>query len=224
MSLSSFLLAHTAVLGLVATPRTTPYVGDALALMTSNTDDVASADQRFGVSIHLKQTGSGTSRALVVTSHDGVKWCVAAAGTLLDRDGAEVYEIIEPTRLLRFVAVVTVLTGDPAHSHILAASLLSNGRFQLTKATKTVNLALAVVDATVETASKNGRATLSTGQSQVDVVFQKPWQNASYTIVASPEGEPVACWVTNRTALGFRLRVTAPVGQDTPVHWMAVHD
>ena len=223
MSLTSLLLAHAAVLGAFTTPRNTAYTGDAWTLMPSNTDDVAAADQRFAVAVHLKQTGAGTVRALVVTSHDGGTWALAAASTLLSQDGAEVFEVLETTRLLRFVAVVTVLTGSPLPNHTLSASLMSNGRFNVNKVAKTVSTTLAVVDASVEVSSRNGRATLPNGQSQVDVVFQRPWQNNAYTIVATPESE-VASWVTNRTALGFRLRTSGPVGQDTTIHWMAVHD
>ena len=224
MSLTSLLLAHAAVLGAFTTPRNTAYTGDAWTLMPSNTDDVAAADQRFAVAVHLKQTGAGTVRALVVTSHDGTTWALAAAGTLLSENGAEIFEILETTRLLRFVAVVTVLTGTPAPNHTLSASLMSNGRFTVNKVSKTVTTTLATVDANVEVSTRNGRATLPVNQSQVDVVFQRPWQDSAYTIVATPEGEAVATWVTNRTALGFRLHTTGPVAQETTIHWMAVHD
>jgi hypothetical protein len=222
MSLTSLLLAHASVLGAFTTPRSTAYTGDAWALLPSNTDDVAASDQRFAVAVHLKQTSAGTVRALVVTSHDGTTWALAAAGTLLSENGAEIFEVLETTRLLRFVAVVTVVTGSP--NHTLSASLMSNGRFTMNKVSKTVTTTLATVDASVEVSSRNGRATIPTNQSQVDVVFQKPWQTNAYTIVATPEGEAVASWVTNRTALGFRLHVSGPVAQDTTVHWMAVHD
>ena len=224
MSISGLFLAHVAALGAFTTPRDTAWTGEAFALMPSNTDDVASADQRFAVGLYLKQTGPGTVRALVVTSHDGVKWTLAAAGTLLSQNGAEVLEVVETTRLLRFVAVVTQLTGNPAPSHVLSATLLSNGRFTLNRVQKTVSADLAAVDADAEAASKTGRATVPQGQALVDVVFQRPWQNASYAVVATPEGEAVACWVANRTALGFRLHLSAPVAQATPVHWIAVHD
>jgi hypothetical protein len=224
MSLTSLLLAHAAVLGAFTTPRNTAYTGDAWALLPSNTDDVAAADQRFAVAVHLKQTGAGTVRSVVVTSHDGVTWAVAAASTVLSQDGAEIFEVLETTRLLRFVAVVTVLTGNTLPNHTLSASLMSNGRFNVNKVSKTVSTALAKVDASVETSTRNGHATIPNGQSQVDVVFQTPWQNTAYTVVATPEGEAVASWVSTRTATGFRLQVSGPVGQDTTVHWMAVHD
>jgi hypothetical protein len=223
MSLSSLLLPHSALLGSFAVSRETPFVGEAWTLLPSTTDDVAGADQRFAVGVHLCQVGAGTVRALVVTSHDGLKWCAAGAGSLLDQDGAEVYEVVEPTRLLRFVAIVTFLGGTPAPGHVLAASLLSNGRFQLTKSGRSVSLALGS-DTPVEIARKSGRATLPAGQVEVNVIFENPWPDALYAVVATPEGEPVACWISHRTALGFHLRATAPANQDTLVHWMATHD
>jgi len=223
MSISGLFLAHGAVLGAFVTPRDAASTGDAYALMPAVTDDVPSADQRFAVAFHLKQTGAGTVRALVLTSPDGIKWALAAASTLLTADGGEVFEVLETARLLRFVAVVTTLTGAPSPNHVLSATLLSNGRFNVNKVPKTVSADLAVVDATVETSSKTGRAVVPNGQAQVDVTFQRPWQNASYAVVATP-GAEFACWTSNRTALGFRLHLSAPAGADTAVHWMAVHD
>lgn len=224
MSLSGLFLSHTALLGALATPGNTDQAGHVWAILPSTTDDVEADQQKYAVAIHLKQLGAGTARALVVTSHDGVTWCVAAASRLLSGAGQEVYEVLEPTRLLRHVAVVTLLTGDPKPTHVFSASLLSNGRFQLMRASKTVSLSLAVVDAAVEASSKAGRAIVGDGQSQKDVAFQVPWTNAAYTVVATPEDEAVACWVSNRTATGFRLNTSGPVTGDTTVHWMAVHD
>lgn len=224
MSLSGLFLANTALLGALATPGNTDQTGHAWAILPSTTDDVVADQQKYGVAIHLKQFGAGTARALVVTSHDGVTWCVAAASTLLSQAGQEIYEVLEPTRLLRHVAVVTLLTGNPKPNHVYAASLISNGRFQLMRASKTVSLSLAVVNADVEQSSKAGRAIVADGQSQKDVTFQVPWPNAAFTVVATPEDEAVACWVSNRTALGFRLNTSGPVSGDTTVHWMAVHD
>ena len=224
MSLSGIFLSHTALLGALATPGNTDQTGPTWAILPSTTDDVEADQQKYAVAVHLKQIGAGTARALVVTSHDGVTWCVAAASTLLSQAGQEVYEVMEPSRLLRHVAVVTLLTGNPKPNHVYAASLLSNGRFQLMRASKTVSLSLAVVNAAVELSNKSGRATVANGQSQKDVTFQVPWPNLAYTVVATPEDEAVACWVSNRTALGFRLNTASPVDCDTTVHWMAVHD
>jgi hypothetical protein len=224
MSLSGLFLAHNALLGALLTPGNTDQTGTAWAILPSTTDDVEADQQKYAVAIHIKQIGAGTTRALVVTSHDGVQWAVAAASSVLTQAGQEIYEVIEPARLLRHVAVVTVLTGDPKPNHSFAASLLSNGRFQLMRTPKTVNLGLAVVNADVEQSSKAGRAVVLDGQSQVDVAFQVPWPNSAYTVVATPQDEAAACWITDRTGLGFRLHTSAPVDGDTLVHWMAVHD
>ena len=224
MSISGIFLAHTALLGALVTPGDTNQTGTAWAILPSTTDDVEADQQRYGVAIHLKQIGTGTARALVLTSHDGIAWAVAAASSVLSGDGQEVYEVLEPTRLLRHVAVITVLTGAPKPNHIFAASLLSNGRFQLVRTAKTVNAALAVVDASVEQSSKNGRAVVPDGQAQVDVIFPVPWANAAFSVTATPEDEAVGCWVSDRSKFGFRLETTAPVDGDTTVHWMAVHD
>ena len=224
MSLSGTFLAHNALLGALTTPGDTNQTGTAWAILESTTDDVEAAQQKYAVSIHLRQIGPGTVRALAVTSHDGIKWCVAAASTVLSHEGEEVYEVLEPTRLLRHVAVVTVLTGTPKPNHVYAASLLSNGRVRLIRTDKTVDIALAVVNSSVEQDSKTGRATVLDGASQVDVTFPVPWANALYTVAATPEDEAVACWVSDRSKFGFRLNTSAPVDGDTTVHWMAVHD
>jgi len=224
MSLAGTFLAHTALLGALATPGNTNQTGTAWAILESTTDDVEAAEQKYAVSIHLAQIGAGTVRALVVTSHDGIKWCVAAASSVLTEDGDEIYEVLEPTRLLRHVAVITVLTGTPKPSHVYAASLLSNGRVRFIRTNKTVDLALAVVDANVEQSAKNGRATVLDAASQVDVSFAIPWANIAYTVAVTPEDEAVSCWISDRTKLGFRINTSAPVDGDTQVHWMAVHD
>ena len=224
MSLSGSFLAHNDKLGALATPGNTNQTGTAWAILESTTDDVEAAQQKYGVSIYLKQIGAGTVRALVVTSHNGIKWCVAAASTVLSQDGDEVYEVLEPTRLLRHVAVVTALTGTPKPNHIYAASLLSNGRVRLVRTDKTVDLALAVVDSSVEQDSKTGRATVLDGANQVDVTFPVPWPNVLYTVAATPEDEAVACWISDRSKFGFRLNTSGPVDGDTTIHWMAVHD
>lgn len=223
MSISGLFLAYAVPLGTFGTGRSTPYTGDAFALVPSATDDVPSADQRFAVSFHLKQTGAGTVRARLLTSPDGVRWALAAESTLLTADNTEVFEVVETSRLMRFVAVVTELTGSPGPSHVLGASLLSNGRISLNKVSKTVTADLAVPDATA-TEAKSGRATLPTGESAVDVTFQAPWDDTLYTVVALPEGAAVACWVTDLAASGFSLHASAPAGQDTPIHWIALHD
>ena len=224
MSLSGTFFAHTALLGALATPGNTAQTGIAWAILESTTDDVEAAEQKYAVSIHLAQIGAGTVRALVVTSHDGVKWCVAAASTILTEDGDEIYEVLEPTRLLRHVAVITVLTGTPKPNHVYAASLLSNGRVRFIRTGKTVDLALAVIDANVEQSAKNGRATVLDAASQVDVSFPIPWANLAYTVAVTPEDEAVSCWIGDRTKLGFRINTSAPVDGDTIVHWMAIHD
>ena len=146
MSLAGTFLAHTALLGALATPGNTNQTGTAWAILESSTDDVEAAQQKYAVSIHISQVGAGTVRAQVLTSHDAIKWCVAAASTILTEDGDEIYEVLEPTRLLRHVAVVTVLTGNPKPSHTFSASLLSNGRIRLIRTGKTVDPALAIID------------------------------------------------------------------------------
>ena len=224
MSLAGTFLAHTALLGSLHTPGNTNQTGNAWAILESTTDDVEAAEQKYAVSIHLAQIGAGTVRAQLVTSHDGVKWCVAAASSVLTQDGDEIYEVLEPARLLRHVAVITVLTGTPKPNHVYAASLLSNGRVRFIRTGKTVNLALAVVDANVEQSTKNGRATVLDAASQVDVSFAIPWANIAYTVAVTPEDEAVSCWISNRTKFGFRINTSGPVGGDTAIHWMAVHD
>jgi hypothetical protein len=224
MSLAGTFLAHTALLGALLTPTDTNQTGIAWAILESSTDDVEAAQQKYGVSIHLKQIGAGTTRALVLTSHDGIQWAVAAASTPLTQPGQEIYEVLEPTRLLRHVAVITVLTGDPKPSHVYAASLLSNGRIRLVRTNKTVDPALAVIDASVTQDSKSGRATVLDGASQVDVGFAIPFANQAYTVAVTPEDEAVSCWVSDRGKLGFRIHTSAPVDGDTKVHWMALHD
>ncbi len=224
MSLAGTFLAHAALLGALTTPTDTNQTGTAWAILESSTDDVEAAQQKYGVSIHLKQVGAGTVRALVLTSHDGVLWTVAAASSVLSEDGDEIYEVLEPTRLLRHVAVVTVLTGAPKPNHTFSAALLSNGRLRLIRTSKTVDAALAVIDSSVVQDDKNGRATVLDGASQVDVAFAIPFANQAYTVVVTPEDEAVSCWVSDRGKLGFRIHTSAPVDGDTQVHWMAVHD
>ena len=224
MSLAGTFLAHAALLGALTTPADTNQTGTAWAILESSTDDVESAQQKYGVSIHLKQVGVGTVRALVLTSHDGVLWTVAAASTVLTEDGDEIYEVLEPTRLLRHVAVVTILTGNPKPTHTFSAALLSNGRLRLVRTNKTVDPALAVIDSSVVQDSKNGRATVLDGANQVDVGFAVPFANMAYTVVVTAEDEAVTCWVANRGKLGFRIHTSAPVDGDTQVHWMALHD
>jgi hypothetical protein len=224
MSLSGALLAHTTPLGVLLTPGNTDQTGTAWAILESSTDDVEAAQQKYAVSIHLKQIGAGTVRALVLTSHDGVQWAMAAASTPLTQAGQEIYEVLEPTRLLRHVAVITVLTGDPKPNHTFAASLLSNGRLRLVRTNKTVEPALAVIDSTVSQDSKNGRATVLDGASQVDVSFAIPFANQAYTVALTPEDEAVSCWLSDRNKLGFRIHTSAPVDGDTLVHWTALHD
>jgi hypothetical protein len=224
MSISGIFLAYAVPLGVVGTARNTAFTGDAFALLPCVTDDVASADQRFAVSFHLKQTGAGTVRALVLTSVDGVVWVVAAESSLLSGDGAEVFEVVEVSRLLRFVAVVSELGGEQAPSHVLGVSLLSNGRFALNKVSKTVSAALAVAEGLTEAVGKSGRASLPSGQSAVNVIFSTPWEDALYSVSALPEGAAVSCWVSDVSESGFCLHTSAPVGQDTPIHWFAVHD
>ena len=224
MSLAGTFLAHTALLGALATPGNTNQTGTAWAILESSTDDVEAAQQKYAVSIHLDQVGAGTVRAQVLTSHDGIKWCVAAASTILTEDGDEIYEVLEPTRLLRHVAVVTVLTGSPKPNHTFSASLLSNGRIRLIRTSKTVDPTLAIIDSSVDQVSKNGRATVLDAASQVDVNFAVPFANQAYTAAVTPEDEAVCCWVSNRTKFGFRINTSAAVDGDTIVHWMAVHD
>ena len=224
MSLAGSFLAHTALLGALHTPGNTNQTGNALAILESSTDDVEAAQQKYAVSIHLKQTGAGTVRAQVLTSHDGVTWCVAAASTIIKEDGDEIYEVLEPTRLLRHVAVVTVLTGNPKPNHTFSASLVSNGRIRLIRTGKTVDASLAVIDSSVDQVSKNGRATVLDAASQVDVAFAIPFANQAYTVAVTPEDEAVSCWISDRTKFGFRINASAPVDGDTIVHWMAVHD
>ncbi len=224
MSLAGTFLAHAALLGALLTPDNTNQTGTAWAILESSTDDVEATQQKYAVSVHIKQIGAGTVRALVLTSHDGVRWAVAAASTPLTQAGQEIYEVLEPTRLLRHVAVVTVLTGDPAPNHTFSASLLSNGRIRLIRTKKTVDASLAVIDSSVDQDSKNGRATVLDGASQVDVTFAIPFANQGYTVAVTPEDEAVSCWFSNRTKFGFRIHTSAPVDGDTQVHWMAVHD
>ena len=224
MSLSGTLLAHTALLGALLTPGNTDQTGIAWAILESSTDDVEASQQKYAVSVHIKQIGPGTTRALVLTSHDGVQWAMAAASTLLTHAGEEIYEVLEPTRLLRHVAVVTVLTGDPNPAHVYSASLLSNGRLRLIRTGKTVDATLAVIDSSVDQDSKNGRATVLDGASQVDVSFAIPMVNLAYTVAVTPEDEAVSCWISERSKFGFRINTSAPVDGDTSVHWMAVHD
>ncbi len=224
MSLAGTFLAHAALLGALLTPGNTDQTGTAWAVLESSTDDVEAAQQKYAVSIHIKQIGAGTVRALVLTSHDGEQWAVAAASTPLTQAGQEVYEVLEPTRLLRHVAVVTVLTGDPKPNHTFSASLLSNGRIRLIRTGKTVDAALAIIDSSVDQDSKNGRATVLDTASQADVSFAIPFDNQGYTVVATVEDEAVSCWVSNRTKFGFRINTSGPVDGDTKVHWMAIHD
>ena len=224
MSLSGTLLAHTALLGALLVPGNTDQTGSAWAILESSTDDVEAAQQKYAVSIHIKQIGAGTVRALVLTSHDGAQWAVAAASTPLTQAGQELYEVLEPTRLLRHVAVVTVLNGDPVPNHVYSASLLSNGRIRLIRTSKIVDATLAVIDSSVDQDSKNGRATVLDGTSQADVAFAIPFANQAFTVLVTTEDEAVACWISERSKFGFRINTSAPVDGDTKVHWMALHD
>ena len=224
MSLSGLFLANTALLGELTTPGNTDWTGHALAILESNTDDVQPDQQRYAVAIHIKQFGPGTARALVVTSHDGILWTLAASSSVLTGAGQEVYEILDPTRLLRHVAVLTVLTGNPKPNHVFAASLLSNGRFQLMRTGKTVGAALPIRDAGEQQSVMNGRAVVAESEEQVDVVFPVPWPHAAYSVVVTPEDEAVGCWVSDRSKFGFRLHTSAPVDGDTTVHWAAILD
>lgn len=224
MSLTATFLAHTALLGVLPNPSDHDQTGMAWAIVESSTDDVDSTSQTYAVAIHLRQIGEGSVRARVLTSHDGVLWTVAAESRVLDGPGQEIYEVLEPTMLLRHVAVVTELHGDPRPNHVYSASLLSNGRLRLIRTNKVVDPAVFGGGHGDKSLTACGRDVVLDGESQVDVGFSHPWPDDHYTVVVSPEGQAVSCWVEGRDENGFTIHTSAPVDGDTTIHWMAVHD
>jgi hypothetical protein len=174
--------------------------------------------QRFLFDLYMEITGgAGTLRAWFVASDDGATWQAVAVSDTLSAGAVEVR--IEPLYLLKYVGIVVAWTGTAVYD--LSCNLLSNLNASLTvKAAMTIDTSLLVLPSDTDATIGAGMATVGTGNTTVDVTFANPYPSTDYGVALTPQTNVVA-WVTQKTASGFRINISAPLAAPLEVDWIA---
>lgn len=221
---TGYAYQHTRNLNLVSTAQSDAEdVGTVYALEVESGNDnrVAAA---FNGSI---TAGAGTLRMYLLTSHEGKKWQVVAVSSTLDTNGRqEVFEIEEPTYLLKYVAATFEATGGASYRGSIG--LVATSPLKLIDASAldglvTPSLDLVVIPSGSTAERKAGRAAVAIGDTTVAVVFDTPMTNANYTI-ALAQDTAVGIWYTAKTRTGFTAHIAAIQAAEVTIDWHATAD
>lgn len=226
-ALKGFPYLFTAALMVLASPgQATDKTGAVYALdLNESIDNTA---QKFSVAFSLKCTaapGGSSLRAYVVTSADGRVWQIAAVSDIISTV-SEIYQIVEPEYLLRYVAVIVDQTAAPTwYGNV---QLCSNGDIKVIDASAlsglvTPNITLGTLPSDPDVTDKHGRGVVPIGQTTLAVTFNTPYLDTNYSLVATP-GTNIGWWITSKATTGFTFNISVAQLAGVAFDWFARHD